>query len=72
MALTFAPYERELKIVRINADEKTGRHLSNLGFTIGGVLTLLSSSGGDCIVKMKESRLAINRALAMKIIVDEE
>ena len=72
MALTFAPYERELKIVKINADEKTGRHLSNLGFTVGGVLTLLSSSGGDCIVKMKESRLAINRALAMKIIVDED
>ncbi len=72
MSLAFAPFNRGLKIVKINADEKTGRHLTNLGLTLGGSLTLLSASGGDCIVKVKDSKLALNRALAMKILVNEE
>lgn len=70
MTLTFAPQGCELTITGVRADEKTGRHLGNLGFTIGSTLTLLSSSGGSCIVKLRESRIALNMALAMKIQVD--
>ena len=72
MSLAFAPFEKSLKIVRINADEKTGKHLNNLGLTVGRRLTLLSASGGDCIVKVMDGRLALNRSLAMKLLVDEE
>lgn len=69
MALAFAPFGQELEIVKINADEKTGKHLGSLGFLPGSTLTLLSASGGDCIVKMKQSKVALNRSLAMKILV---
>lgn len=71
MPLAFAPFNKDLKIMRINADEKTGRHLNNLGLNVGGTLTLLSASGGDCIVKVKMSKFALNRSLAMKIAVSE-
>ena len=70
MTLTFAPQNCALVVTAIRADEKTARHLGNLGFTIGGELTLLASAGGSCIVKLKESRLALDRVLAMKIQVD--
>lgn len=72
MALAFAPFGKSLRIVGIRADEKTGRHLSDLGLVIGGTITLLSASGGSCIIRLKESRLALDRVLAMKIMVDEE
>lgn len=73
MSLAFAPFEKSLKIVRINADEKTGKHLNQLGLTVGRKLTLLSASRRPiAIVKVMDGRLALNRSLAMKILVNEE
>lgn len=69
MALAFAPYGREVTVKSIYADEKTKKHLGNLGILIGSVLTSYSDGKGDVIVKVKDGKLAINKALAMKIIV---
>ncbi len=70
MMLPFAPCERELEIVRINADENTNRRLVSMGLAVGSRVTLLDASGGNCIISCRQCRVAINKALAMKIVVN--
>ena len=45
------------------------RHLENLGFTPGGKVTLISLVGGNVIVKVKESRIALDEQLARKVLI---
>ncbi len=69
MPIFAAPIGVDLKVTKILADEKTKRHLENLGILAGSNLSLVSSSNGNIIVKIKDGRIAINRQLAMKIFV---
>lgn len=69
MALAFAPYNKAVTVRAIELDEKTKRHLFNLGLTVGSEVTAMSVSGGSVILRVKDGKLAINRALAMRIIV---
>jgi len=69
MPLSLAPVGEELKVIKVSADEKTRRHLENLGLLIGASLTVVSESGGDIIIKLKDGRVGINRSLAAKISV---
>ncbi len=69
MPLPIAPAGEEFTVKKVIADEKNKRHLENLGITIGSRLTLLSQVGGSVIVRVKDGRLAIDRSLAMKILV---
>ena len=45
------------------------RHLENLGFTTGGTVVLVSTVGGNVIVKVKESRIALDEELARKVMI---
>ena len=69
MPIAIAPSGRELEIKRIGADEKVKRHLKELGISVGSKITLISSTGGNVIVLVKEGRLCLDRTLAGKIIV---
>ncbi|MDR3263490.1 MAG: ferrous iron transport protein A [Clostridiales bacterium] len=69
MTLAFAPFGREMIIKQINADDKTKRHLENLGMAVGGSVTSMFDSDGNVVLKIKDCRVALNRALAMKIVV---
>lgn len=69
MPLAMAPVGEELKITKVITDEKTKRHLENLGILVGGSIELISSSQGDLIVKVKDGRLALNRQVATRIFV---
>lgn len=69
MPIFAAPVGVELKVTKILADEKTKRHLENLGILAGSNVTLISQSNGNIIVKIKDGRIAINKQLAMKILV---
>lgn len=68
MPLMFAPVERAMKVIKILADEKTKKHLENLGITIESELRVLSS-GASVIVLVKDTRLALDSGLASKIFV---
>lgn len=68
MPLIIAPINKELKIVKITADEKTKKHLESLCISINESLTVLSSAG-SVIVKVKDGRLALDREIASKIFV---
>ena len=56
-------------IKRVGGNPEVKRHLENLGFTPGGIVTLISSLGGNVIVKVKESRIALDEEMAKKVMV---
>ena len=68
MPICIAPAGRELTVRKIGADEKIKKHLRELGLSEGSKITLLSSSGGNVIVVVKEGRLCLDKSLAGKIL----
>ena len=56
-------------IKKISGKEEICRHLENLGFVVGSMVTVVSSIGGNLIVNVKESRVAISREMAQKIMI---
>lgn len=56
-------------IKRIGGREETRKFLESLGFVIGGAVTVVSQIGGNMIVNVKESRVAIGKDMANKILV---
>lgn len=71
MPIAFAPEGRLLKVIKVLADDKTKKHLGDLGITINATLTVLSSEGGTVICSIKDGRLALDRSISTKIIVVE-
>lgn len=69
MPLVVAPLNQELRIVKILVNDKTKRHLENLGVLVNASLTIISQSNGDIIIKIKDGKLAINKETALKILV---
>lgn len=62
--------EGEPNVIRkVGGKEETRRFLENLGFTTGGVVTVVSEIGGNIIVNIKDSRIAIGKDMANKIMV---
>ncbi len=69
MPLTLAPEDRKLRVIKVLAEEKIKKHLESLGITINSDLTVLSHSGGNIILMVKDGRLALDRDIATKILV---
>ena len=69
MPLTMAGIGETNTISRIGGNEETRRFLANLGFVVDAEVTVLSAIGGNVIVNIKDSRVAIGKELAMKITV---
>ena len=56
-------------IKKINGKEEVRRFLENLGFVAGAQVSVVSEISGNIIVQIKDSRVAISREMAQKIIV---
>ena len=56
-------------IKKIGGTPEVKKHLENLGFVVGGDVTVVNSLGGNLIVNVKESRMALSREMAQKIMV---
>ena len=56
-------------VVKVGGREDTKRFLENLGFVEGTEVTAVSSNNGNMIIKIKDSRVAINTDMAKKIMV---
>ena len=56
-------------IKRIGGSPEVRQHLENLGFVVGGNVSIINSIGGNLIVNVKETRVAISREMANKIMV---
>ncbi|MDE7062781.1 MAG: ferrous iron transport protein A [Lachnospiraceae bacterium] len=69
MPLTMAEEGAPSVIKKIGGREETRRFLENLGFVPGGTVTVISEMGGNIIVNVKDSRVAIGKDMANKIMV---
>ena len=69
MPLTMLNAGETNTIKRLGGKEETKRFLENLGFVVGGNVTVVSDTGGNLIVNVKDSRVAIGRHMANKIMV---
>lgn len=69
MPLAMAETGRENTIMRVGGKEETRRFLENLGFVTGSRVTVVSEINGNVIVSVKNSRVAISREMANKIMV---
>lgn len=69
MPLTFANVGEENTIKKVGGKPEIRQHLENLGFVAGGNVTIISTMGGNLIVNIKESRVAISKEMASKIMV---
>ena len=69
MPLTMLNIGETGKIKRIGGNEETRRFLNNLGFVVGTEVSVGSAIGGNVIVNIKDSRVAINEDMAKRIMV---
>lgn len=69
MPLTFANVGEENMIKKIGGNPETRKFLENLGFVAGGMVTVINEIGGNVIVNVKESRVAVSKEMASKIMI---
>lgn len=69
MPLVLATVGEEYIIRKIGGNPEVRAHLENLGFVTGGNVTIISTIGGNLIVNVKDSRVAISKEMAKKIMV---
>lgn len=69
MPLTFANTGEEFMIKKIGGNPETKKFLENLGFVVGGEVTIVNELGGSVIVNVKESRVAVSKEMARRIMV---
>jgi len=69
MPLSYANPGEESVIRKIGGSPEVKKHLENLGFVVGGTATVVTSLNGNVIVKVKESRVAIDEEMARKIMI---
>lgn len=67
--LTMADSGEELMIRKVGGSPDTRKFLESLGFVTGGTVTVINEIGGNVIVNVKESRVAVSKEMAMKIMV---
>lgn len=69
MPLVLANAGEENIIRKIGGDPETKKFLENLGFVVGGTVTVISEISGNVIVNVKDSRVAVSKEMANKIMV---
>ena len=69
MPLSMARKGEKNVIKKVGGKEETRKFLEKLGFVTGGTVTVVSETGGNLIVNVKDSRVAIGKDMANKIMV---
>ena len=69
MPLLLANVGEENVIKKIGGSPEVKQHLENLGFVVGGNVTIVNTMGGNLIVNVKETRVAVSREMAQQIMI---
>ena len=69
MPLTMGKSGEEATILKITGKDEVRQHLAELGFVVGATVTVVSEMAGNLIVQVKESRIALDRTMANRIMV---
>ena len=67
MPLTMAKQGETVTIRKITGKDEVRQHLAELGFVVDGEVTVVSELGGNLILQVKDSRIALDRAMANRI-----
>ena len=68
MPLTMAKPGETVTIRKITGKDEVRQHLAELGFVVDGSVTVVSEIAGNLILQVKESRIALDRTLANRVI----
>lgn len=69
MPLAMAQVGEKGYIQKITGKDEVRQHLAELGFVVGGEVTVVSELGGNMIIAVKDSRIALDRGMASRIIL---
>ena len=69
MPLALANIGEEKTIKKMGGSPEVKKHLENLGFVVGGSVTVITALGGNVIVNVKDARVAISEEMARKIMI---
>lgn len=69
MPLTMSKAGDTVTIQKITGKDEVRQHLAELGFVVGETVTIVSEISGNLIIQIKEARIALDKTLAMRIIV---
>ena len=69
MPLTLANTGEENIIRKVGGNPDTRKFLENLGFVVGSAVTVISEISGNVIVNIKNSRVAVSKEMAQKIMI---
>lgn len=69
MPLTMAEVGQPVTIRKITGKDEMRRHLAELGFVVDEAVTVITSLGGNLILQVKDSRVALDRSMANRIMV---
>ena len=69
MPLILADPGEEAVMKRVGGSPEMKKHLEDMGLTVGGAVTVMNTIGGNLSVKIKESRVAISKEMAGKIMI---
>ena len=69
MPLTMSKAGDTVTIQKITGKDEVRQHLAELGFVVGETVTVVNESSGNLITQVKEARIALDKTLAMRVIV---
>lgn len=69
MPLTMAKPGETVTIRKITGKDEVRQHLAELGFVVDGTVTVISAIAGNLILQVKESRIALDRSLAGRVLI---
>ena len=69
MPLIMAQPGEEMIIRKVGGSPEMKKHLEDMGFTAGSAVTVMNTIGGNLIVKVKESRVAVSKEMAARIMI---
>ncbi|RKM57355.1 ferrous iron transport protein A [Butyrivibrio sp. X503] len=69
MPLSMGNIGELVSIKHVSGNDETRQHLAELGFIIGEPVTIVSKNGGNLIINVKDSRIALDKTLANRIMI---
>lgn len=69
MPLSMAKPGETFSIVKVTGKDEIRQHLAELGFVVNGAVTMVSELGGSLILQVKDSRVALDREMANRILI---
>ncbi len=69
MPLTMATAGETVTVRKISGKDEVRQHLAELGFVVDSDVTVVSEIGGNLIVQVKDSRIALDKTMANRIMI---